>query len=306
MTGDSDTSWDVSPIAPFDSGEFTDIGSDDGTWSPWFGYGKVDALEAVRAALGAADEQSTRVRVERNPNLAIPDREPAGIVDRVFVPDAGQMRDISVSVDIEHTYIGDLIVRLTGPDGTRVDLHNRDGGGANDLVQTYTSDSSSALAAFLGQDIKGTWSLEIADHARYDTGQLRRWSLEAELLTDTTLRFESAPGQTIPDREPAGIMDQITVTGLDTLSEITVDVDITHTYIGDLQVSLKNPANHEVVLHAREGRSTDDIQRTYTVDDEPALRDFIGQPANGDWVLSVSDHAWRDVGKLNRWGLTLR
>lgn len=46
-----DTSWDVSPIAPFDNGNFQDIGDVDGTWSPWFGFGKVDAFEAVSEAL---------------------------------------------------------------------------------------------------------------------------------------------------------------------------------------------------------------------------------------------------------------
>lgn len=46
-----DTSWDVSPIAPFNKGDFKDIGDSDGTWSPWFGHGRVDALEAVKEAL---------------------------------------------------------------------------------------------------------------------------------------------------------------------------------------------------------------------------------------------------------------
>ncbi|OAK08743.1 peptidase [Bacillus wiedmannii] len=48
---DPDTSWDVSPIAPFNEGDFKDIGDSDGTWSPWFGHGRVDALEAVKEAL---------------------------------------------------------------------------------------------------------------------------------------------------------------------------------------------------------------------------------------------------------------
>ena len=50
-TYDPDTSWDVSPIAPFESGDFKDTGSPDGAWSPWFGHGCVDAAEAVRKAL---------------------------------------------------------------------------------------------------------------------------------------------------------------------------------------------------------------------------------------------------------------
>lgn len=47
---DLDTSWDVSPIAPFDDGAFQGIGSEDGTWSPWFGHGLVNAEAAVQAA----------------------------------------------------------------------------------------------------------------------------------------------------------------------------------------------------------------------------------------------------------------
>lgn len=306
MIDDPNPTWDVSPIAPFDRGDFSNIGSEDGTWSPWFGHGKVDALEAVSAALAASSEQTTRVRVELNPNLAIPDRDPAGVVSRVFMSDAGQVKDIKIFVDIAHTYIGDLIVRLTGPEGVRVDLHNRDGGGADNLVQTFTLESVPSLAAFLGTAIKGTWTLEVSDHAQYDTGHLRKWTLEAEVLADTARRFESAPGRTIPDQDPVGITDHITVTELESVKEIAVDIDITHTYIGDLRVAVSNPRNHEVVLHAQEGRSADDIQRTYTVDEEPALRDFIGLSGNGDWVLSVSDNARRDVGKLNRWSLTLR
>jgi subtilisin family serine protease len=48
---DPDTSWDISPISPFNSGEFQHIDSPDGTWSPWFGHGKVDAEAAVAEAL---------------------------------------------------------------------------------------------------------------------------------------------------------------------------------------------------------------------------------------------------------------
>ncbi|AFC28296.1 Subtilase family peptidase [Paenibacillus mucilaginosus 3016] len=66
---DPDPSWDVSPIAPFDKGDFQDIGDPDGTWSPWFGHGKTDARAAVEEALkiresvpgsGGLDEERLR------------------------------------------------------------------------------------------------------------------------------------------------------------------------------------------------------------------------------------------------------
>jgi hypothetical protein len=40
-----DAVWDMPPIPPFDHGDFNETG-----WSPWFGYGKVDALGAVLLA----------------------------------------------------------------------------------------------------------------------------------------------------------------------------------------------------------------------------------------------------------------
>jgi subtilisin family serine protease len=45
--------FDVSPVHPFDDGSFKP-GHQDGPWSPWFGFGRVDALAAVTEAMQAA------------------------------------------------------------------------------------------------------------------------------------------------------------------------------------------------------------------------------------------------------------
>lgn len=45
-----DAHWDVSPIPPFNHGRFVPIHHPDGTWSGWFGFGKVNALRAVTEA----------------------------------------------------------------------------------------------------------------------------------------------------------------------------------------------------------------------------------------------------------------
>ena len=49
----------------------------------------------------------------------------------------------------------------------------------------------------------------------------------------------------------------------------------------------------------------DNIQRTYQSSDSTDLARFLGQQANGNWILKVADHAGADVGKLNRWALVL-
>jgi len=76
----------------------------------------------------------------------------------------------SVSIDIAHTYRGDLKVDLVAPDGTLFNLHNRSGGSADDLVKSVDLDLS-------GEPLNGTWKLRVYDGARGDTGRLRQWSI---------------------------------------------------------------------------------------------------------------------------------
>jgi len=71
-TYDPGPTWDVSPVAPFDSGAFRD-GDSAGSWSPWFGHGRVDAAAAVTEALrvGGAAMGETRAPFEEQFRNAI-------------------------------------------------------------------------------------------------------------------------------------------------------------------------------------------------------------------------------------------
>jgi hypothetical protein len=71
---DPDTSWDVSPIAPFDKGEFVDNGDEEGPWSPWFGCGRVDAKAAITEVLNRRPTTGDkRFRGSSSPDKSIPD-----------------------------------------------------------------------------------------------------------------------------------------------------------------------------------------------------------------------------------------
>lgn len=90
--------------------------------------------------------------------------------------------DVNVDVNITHTYVGDLLVRLVSPRGTVVTLHNRTGGGADNLLVTYDDegiapDGPGALANFIRESAFGTWTLSVADQASGDTGTLNGWTL---------------------------------------------------------------------------------------------------------------------------------
>jgi extracellular elastinolytic metalloproteinase len=121
------------------------------------------------------------VEVANELRLPIPDGDPSGVRDTLDVNASGQVKRLEVSVDIEHSYIGDLRVVLVAPDGRRVLLHDRAGAAKQNLAKTYTSDKHAGLRALLGIRAAGNWRLWVGDLTRDDSGSLRRWSLRFRL-----------------------------------------------------------------------------------------------------------------------------
>ncbi|WP_309569140.1 proprotein convertase P-domain-containing protein [Actinokineospora sp. UTMC 2448] len=79
--------------------------------------------------------------------------------------------DLQVSVDIKHTYRGDLVIDLIAPDGTAYRLKNSSGSdSADNVIATYTVNASSEAA-------NGTWKLQVRDVYRADTGYIDAWKL---------------------------------------------------------------------------------------------------------------------------------
>ncbi len=128
-------------------------------------------------------------------------------------------------------------------------------------------------------------------------------SLQPEGSDDDTtgdmLVFENTFSFDIPDDDPNGISSTIGVDAELTVGELQVEVEIEHTYIGDLTVVLRKDGR-ESVLHQEGGGSSDDIKRTFTV------TDMMGVQAAGNWELFVKDSANQDKGRLIGWKLKVR
>jgi subtilisin-like proprotein convertase family protein len=77
---------------------------------------------------------------------------------------------LQVSVDIVHTYRGDLVIDLVGPGGTTYRLKNSSGDPAADVHATCTVDASAEPA-------DGTWKLRVQDLYPLDTGYIDSWKL---------------------------------------------------------------------------------------------------------------------------------
>lgn len=310
---DPDTSWDVSPVAPFDRGAFQDLGHADGSWSPWFGHGRVDAERAValaRQLRGDAEPTPAPApegRYESQPGIAIPDNRAEGIADTLEVDAEGTLSFLRVTVEIRHTYVGDLVLTLSSPSGREVVLHDRAGGGRDNLIANWDASTLPALRHFEGEPARGRWVLKVRDVAAADSGRLEQWSLDIGVITPPPrVAVEDEPGIHIPDNRSVGIERGLAVAETGLVVDIEVTVDITHTYIGDLRVRLRSPAGIEITLHDRSGGSQDNLRASYTSTDVAALRALRGDPCSGTWTLLVQDLAARDVGKLNRWALDIQ
>ncbi len=307
----TDTSWDVSPIAPFNDGAFINNGDAEGSWSPWFGHGRVDAQAAVAEALsrnlqsGNQESGNQQFHSSSSPNKSIPDNNIRGIKDKIVSNDTFIITTVEVNVDIIHTYIGDLRVSLTSPSGTQVLLHDRLGGSANNLNNKFDIRAVPELQILSGESVNGEWLLHVQDLAAADRGRLTGWSLDINGQKDTLILVEESPGIIIPDNEQGGIERVLTVSETGQLDSINIELDITHTYIGDLLVELISPNNTSVFLHNLSGGSANKIIKTYGMTNTSTLQNFRGNPVNGNWRLKVSDHAGLDQGKLNRWALKI-
>ena len=138
--------------------------------------------------------------------LAITDGLPGGGIGTpvastvINIPDAGTIESMTVTVDVSHTYVQDLILQLVHPDGsTFMNLWAQDCGSENNLtnitfddtamtiscpggtastIENMTIAPNGDLSDFVGLDAQGDWTLFVADTFAADTGQLNAWSIE--------------------------------------------------------------------------------------------------------------------------------
>lgn len=153
-------------------------------YSIYYGYGRVNAfgaLKAVKKDMGSIPAKQTIIR-EVNPGVPIPDGDLQGIASIIQIDEEGTIDTIeALSIDISHTYRGDLMVSLISPDNTIIPLHQGLGGGQDDLSMTYDPDNTPALRQLEGKGIQGKWILRTVDRWATDEGTLNKWGLKIKV-----------------------------------------------------------------------------------------------------------------------------
>lgn len=166
----------------------------------------------VRASNGCGNTLATgnfRTALEicRTPALAIPDGNAAGVSDVMMSAVSGAITDLDVSLQVNHTYLNDLTIRLVHvASSTTINLLARPTAGTgttecsgNDINGTLDDKAAAAaqtscvntavpalsgrlrpaaaLTAFDTRELAGQWRLEVVDAVSTDSGSVVRWCL---------------------------------------------------------------------------------------------------------------------------------
>jgi subtilisin-like proprotein convertase family protein len=143
----------------------------------------------------------------------------------------------------------------------------------------------------------------------------------------------------IPDNNPAGANHTLVVNSVPagaTITDVSVNFNVTHTFDGDLILNLRAPNNNVLNLVNRRGGGGDNFVNTtisstasspisggtapftgtYTADGANAVGPtgyvsnvtaFSGLTSipNGNWTLAISDNAGADIGTLTSWTVNI-
>jgi subtilisin-like proprotein convertase family protein len=243
---------------------------------------------------------------QSRPSMLIPDNEPQGIWDEIEFVKPGTIKKITLGVDITHTYVRDLRVELESPQGMIIPLFDREGGDGHDIRAAYDSDG--VLAGLKGETFAGVWKLHVKDLVKRDIGRLNRWSITVDYQAQKKIvTQEKTEGIAIPDNTPNGVNSTIAVSETGSLTQALVQIELTHSYHGDLAVTLTAPSGKSapLVRFNTLGSAGGLLSPSFSTPTDPGLTALVGESLKGDWTLNVSDNWEHDSGFLNKWSLEL-
>ncbi len=127
------------------------------------------------------------------------------VVSSIHIGQEGMIVDVNIlDVTGRHTYVGDLIMRVTSPAGTTVELLSFVCDDANDFSISFDDESEivnrpcplfsqeplrpqQMLSVFNGEEARGEWKLTIIDDVRQDGGSFSGWSIELCVMSEEEL-----------------------------------------------------------------------------------------------------------------------
>ena len=187
------------------------------------------------------------------------------------------------------------------------------------------------VPALLGATMSGTVFVDTNGNGVQDSGESGQAGVTVYDDFDNNGVFDPATTATFNSiNVPLPIPDVTTITSTTNVSgvsgpitDLNVQLNITHTFDSDLVITLISPTGTQVTLASHDGRSGHNF--TNTIFDDQAstsiangrapfsgsyipvgsLSTLNGTNANGTWTLQVADTVAQDSGTLNSWSLQI-
>jgi leucyl aminopeptidase len=289
----SDASSDSDGSIAARSWDFGDGGTST-TANPVHAYaaaGTYDVVLTVTDDAGASDSRTLAITVEAGGGGG-------GALEK-GVPVTGQSggagESLMYTLDVP-AGASNLVFTMSGGSGD-ADLYVKFGSAPTDSAydcRPYKSGNSEACT--FASPSAGTWHVRIKGYSAFSG---------VSLVGDYGTGSGGGGTQTYANTDDVAIGDYATVYSPVTVSgrggkasaSTQVDVDIRHTYIGDLRVDLVAPDGSVYLLQNRSGGSADNIVRSYTLD-------LSAEALDGTWRLRVGDRGRGDTGKIDSWSIT--
>jgi subtilisin-like proprotein convertase family protein len=228
--------------------------------------------------------------------LAIPDNNTTGITSNLAVAGTGAVGSLSLSLNITHTFRGDLVVTLIAPDSTQFVVSNRAGGSADNLVIT-----NQAITTFNGHIAAGTWRLKVQDLAAQDVGTLNSWSLNVVGGCNTGVTWSGSASPNLATIDNSTACTSLTVPSTPSSDSSLAKLNISgrHDFCSILRGTLAH--NGTTVAAFPTGTfPTGPCNFSFT---NRAVSGLSGD-ASGTWTFCIVDtDAFGDTGTLNTWSV---
>jgi leucyl aminopeptidase len=253
--------------------------------------GTYDVVLTVTDDAGASDSRTLAITVEAGGGGG-------GALEK-GVPVTGQSggagESLAYTLDVP-VGASNLVFTMSGGSGD-ADLYVKFGSAPTDSAydcRPYKSGNSEACT--FASPSAGTWHVRIKGYSVFSG---------VSLVGDYGTGGGDGDSQTYANTDDVAIGDYATVYSPVTVSgrggkasaSTQVDVDIRHTYIGDLRVDLVAPDGSVYLLQNRSGGSADNIVRSYTLD-------LSAEALDGTWRLRVGDRGRGDTGKIDSWSIS--
>jgi len=106
----------------------------------------------------------------------------------------------------------------------------------------------------------------------------------------------------IPDNDPNGVTSVLEVAEEGSVQEVRINLDIEHTYRGDVIVELRHGG---VAMNVYDGSTVESPWEDDITISGDAIEGFLGSEVQGEWELFIYDRWGWDTGSLTGWTLEI-